>query len=85
MSEQLHPTEERVLIAIARYWGERGIAPTVRELGELVGMRSTSAVHYWLRELAEGGLIHWDTGSARTVRLTPRGIEHIQITQEALS
>lgn len=85
VSEQIHPTAERVLVAIARAWGKRGIAPTARELGELVGMRSTSAVHYWLRELAEGGLIHCEAGSARTVRLTPRGIEHIQITQGVLS
>lgn len=83
MSDQLHPSAERVLLTIARYWDERGIPPTVRELAEFVGMRSTSSVQYWLDELAEDGLVRWDKRIARSLRLTPRGTEHIRLKEGA--
>ncbi|MFI2208015.1 LexA family protein [Streptomyces sp. NPDC020192] len=64
--EHLTETQERVLRwqAIA----DRGEAPTVREIGDAVGMRSAS-VHYQLVELETKQAIVRTPGRARGIRL----------------
>lgn len=47
----------------------RNFSPTVREICEEVGIRSTSTVHYYLKELAEEGYIIKDEMKKRTIKL----------------
>ncbi len=47
----------------------RGFSPTVREIGEELGIKSTSTVHYYLKELAEEGYIIKDSMKKRTIKL----------------
>lgn len=70
-----HDTERRhrILDAIARTATERGYPPSVREIAELVGLASTSAVHHHLIALEREGLIERGTHASRAVRLTQRG------------
>ncbi|MGI5894340.1 MAG: transcriptional repressor LexA [Candidatus Merdivicinus sp.] len=44
-------------------------SPTVREICEEVGIRSTSTVHYYLKELADEGYIIKDDLKKRTIKL----------------
>ncbi len=37
--------------------GENGYAPSVREIGKAVGLKSTATVHNYLAKLAEKGYI----------------------------
>lgn len=46
-----------------------GIAPSVREIGEAVGLRSTSSVQYNLNILEDAGYIVRDANLKRTVRI----------------
>ncbi|MCC8074047.1 MAG: transcriptional repressor LexA [Clostridiales bacterium] len=48
---------------------KRGMAPSVREIGEAVGLRSTSSVQYNLNALEEAGYIRRDPNLKRTIRL----------------
>lgn len=50
--------------------GERGVAPSVREIGEAVGLRSTSSVQYNLNALEQAGYIERDPNLKRTIRLS---------------
>lgn len=47
----------------------RGFSPTVREIGYELGIKSTSTVHYYLKELAEEGYIIKDSMKKRTIKL----------------
>ena len=46
-----------------------GFSPTVREICDHVGIRSTSTVHAYLKELEEEGLILKDPMKKRTIKL----------------
>lgn len=62
-----------LLEAIRCYQAERGYSPTVRELCEILGVASTSTVHWHLANLQERGLVTWEPGLTRTLRLTGGG------------
>ncbi|MEO6059812.1 MAG: transcriptional repressor LexA [Candidatus Limnocylindria bacterium] len=63
----------RILESIARAVAERGYPPSVREIGEVVGLASPSAVHHHLTALERDGLIERGSRSSRALRLTARG------------
>ena len=48
-------------------------SPTVREIGEEVGIKSTSTVHYYLKELVDEGYIVKDDLKKRTIKLPGNG------------
>lgn len=60
---------------------QRGIAPSVREIGEAVGLRSTSSVQYNLNALEEAGYIIRDSNLKRTIRIagSAQSVNHIPL------
>ena len=48
---------------------EQGYPPSVREIGEAVGLRSPSTVHFHLKHLAEMGYIEIGAGKGRAISL----------------
>jgi repressor LexA len=57
---------------IRRYINEHGHAPSVREIGAEVDIRSTKAVKYHLDRLVEDGLLERVPGQARSLRTASR-------------
>lgn len=57
---------------IAAFLDERGFPPTVREIGEGIGMSSPGTVHAHLVSLEAGGYIQKVPGSPRAIRLVSR-------------
>jgi repressor LexA len=51
------PMQERILRVIRQCIANRGEAPSVTEIGEAVGLRSRTSVHYHLVELETKGTI----------------------------
>jgi len=51
---------------------EQGYPPTVREIGEAVGLRSPSTVHAHLAQLERAGLLRRDATKPRALELTDR-------------
>ena len=49
---------------------EQGYAPSVREIGEAVGLKSPSTVHFHLKHLEEAGVIEKGAGKGRAITLT---------------
>lgn len=62
-------TTEEVLGVIKRHTKQKGYPPTVREIGEEVGLNSPAAVHHHLETLRREGLIDWVPGKSRTLRV----------------
>lgn len=61
--------QERILAYIQSEIRERGYAPSVREIGEAVGLKSTSTVHGHLMRLEKKGLLHRDAMKPRAMGL----------------
>ncbi len=61
--------QQRVLDAIKALVTERGYAPTIRELGDRLGMTSTNAVADHLKLLKKKGCVEWERNQARTLRI----------------
>lgn len=76
------PTERqaRILEVIREFTRERGYPPSVREIGERVGLSSSSTVQSHLKSLEKRGLIHRDPTKPRALvaelRLQRRDVEH---------
>ena len=50
---------------------QRGYPPSMREIGEAVGLTSTSSISYQLSILQKKGYLHRDVGRPRTVEVGP--------------
>jgi repressor LexA len=59
--------QRRILDFIDRTVRERGYPPTVREIGEAVGLTSSSSVHAQLANLERRGLLHKDPTKPRAI------------------
>ncbi|HEX3751524.1 MAG TPA: transcriptional repressor LexA [Streptosporangiaceae bacterium] len=63
--------EEQVLQVVRAGVARRGYPPSIREIGDAVGLKSTSSVAYHLKALERKGILHRDPGRPRTVELLP--------------
>jgi repressor LexA len=75
LTEDLHPSRLRILEYLAR-WDKTLGPPTVREIGEAVGLRSSQTVHHHLRKLEADGYVEQGTApnrKRRPLRLTRKG------------
>jgi repressor LexA len=72
--EKLTKTQQKVFDFIKDVIDDRGLAPSVREIGAAVGLRSTSTVQYNLNALEKMGYIERDPQLKRTIRICKNGI-----------
>jgi repressor LexA len=61
--------QRKILRAIRESVQERGYPPSMREIGEAVGLASTGSISYQLRILQRKGYLHRDVGRARTMEV----------------
>jgi repressor LexA len=61
--------QDEVHAFIVRHVRENGYAPSIREICSALGLRSTSTVHYHLTALARRGVIQWEGGKNRAIKL----------------
>ncbi|MBI3968985.1 MAG: repressor LexA, partial [Chloroflexi bacterium] len=69
MEGRLSERQRRMLEFIREYGEENSRPPTVREIGQAVGISSTSVVDYNLRKLAQSGHIKRDPDVSRGIEL----------------
>ena len=62
---------------LADYVDEHGYPPTVREIGDAVGLASPSTVHAHLANLERAGLLKRDPTKPRAIELVGRKREHV--------
>jgi repressor LexA len=66
--EQTTERQRRILEVIREFTAERGYPPSVREIGERVGLSSSSTIHAHLKTLEKHGLISRDPTKPRALR-----------------
>ena len=69
LTEELTERQTRILDYIRDVSKKRNYPPSVREIGEAVGLSSSSTVHNHLNQLERRGLIKRDPSKSRTVQL----------------
>ena len=71
LKEQGEKLRENILNSIIDYISIHGYAPTIREIGEMNGLKSTSSVNHHMKVLMEEGKIETDEGfySPRALRV----------------
>jgi SOS-response transcriptional repressor LexA len=58
-----------VLKAIDNYIQENHYAPAYRELGKIIGVRSSSTISDFLHKLKDKGYVDWEEGQPRTLHI----------------
>lgn len=66
---KLSERQRRMIDFIGQFSRERGYPPTIRQIGENVGISSTSVVNYNLKKLEKDGYLTRDLKVSRGVRL----------------
>jgi repressor LexA len=69
MAEQLTTRQRRILEVIRDAVSDRGYPPSIREIGEAVGLTSTSSVHSQLEALQRKGFIRRDPTKPRAIEV----------------
>lgn len=69
MKRELTPRQEMILKYIQKIIDERGYPPSVREIGEAVGLKSSSTVHTHLVNLEKRGFIRRDPTKPRAIEI----------------
>lgn len=70
--------QERILAYIQEEIQVRGYAPSVREIGEAVGLKSTSTVHGHLTRLEKKGLLYRDAMKPRAMGLAKSTVDETE-------
>ena len=61
--------QQQVLDYIKQTVNDRGYPPSVREIGDAVGLSSPSTVHSHLNSLVKAGMIKKDPSKPRAIRM----------------
>ncbi|MNG26276.1 LexA repressor [compost metagenome] len=73
-------TSLRILEFLRQHIGEKGYSPTIAEIGDAVGLRSSSTTHGYIKRLQDAGLVTFTEGTARSIRLVEE-TEQVAIEQ----
>jgi len=66
---QMTKMQQRIYDYIARTIRDQGYPPSVREIGEAVGLKSPSTVHFHLKHMEEAGVLVKGAGKGRAIAL----------------
>ena len=61
--------KQNILDYVSVFEDENGYSPTVRELCSALGVKSTSSMHTYLKQLIEDGEIEMSQGRSRTIKI----------------
>ncbi len=73
MTGEITHRQRQILDVIARAVAERGYPPSVREIGEAVGLSSPSTVHSHLSALVKSGHLRRDPSKPRAIEVVDSG------------
>jgi repressor LexA len=68
-SEGLSERHRRILKFVSEYQGKNGFSPSIREIGDQIGVKSTSLIKYYLEALEKMGMIERNDRVSRGIRL----------------
>ena len=69
MKEELTNRQYQIYSVIKKFIKENGYAPTIREIGLMVGLKSTATIFDHLRRLRGKGYIEFEPKKSRTIKI----------------
>ncbi len=76
-SEKPLPARQQdVLNLIVKLSDEHGYPPTLAELATALGLKNRMTVHQHVAALKKKGLVHWEPGLNRSLRVLAEGLKH---------
>ena len=72
--KELTTKQQQIYDYIIAFTEEHGYPPSVREIGEYVGLRSPSTVHFHLKGLQSAGLITQAAGKTRAISINDENL-----------
>ena len=69
MNNKVNLKQQLILDFVNKQVEEKGYPPSVREICQAVGFKSTSTVHSYLKKLADQGLLHKDPTKPRALKI----------------
>lgn len=76
--------QQDVLNLIVKLSDEHGYPPTLAELASALGLKNRMTVHQHVAALKKKGLVHWEPGLNRSLRVLSEGFKHCQDLPEGL-
>lgn len=67
--DKLTKKQEKLYLVIKNFIEKNGYAPTIREINEIINIKSTSTTFTKLLQLQKKGYITYINGKARTIKL----------------
>ncbi len=64
--------QQTIFSYIKEFLARKGYPPSVREIGDAVGLKSSSTVHGYLAKMEESGLIKRDPAKPRAIDILAR-------------
>ncbi|MEG2421187.1 MAG: transcriptional repressor LexA [Oscillospiraceae bacterium] len=68
--KELTPKQRQIYDYIVSFSEQHGYPPSVREIGEAVGLKSPSTVHFHIKGLQSAGVISKDLGKTRSITVS---------------
>ena len=68
-SEGLSDRHRKIMQFLEKFQEENGYSPSIREIGDYIGVKSTSLVDYYLNQLEDRGHISRDMRVSRSIRV----------------
>src|ERR1700712_1365508 len=78
MDLDLTKRQQEIFDFIKSYSSKHGYPPTVRDIGQAVGLASSSTVHAHLANLEKLGLLRRDPSKPRAIELLDRALDPIR-------
>lgn len=81
--KQLPTRQQDVLNAIVQLTDEKGFPPSLAELANFLGLKNRMTVHQHVAALKKKGLVLWESGLNRSLRVSDEGLQHVTIERSA--
>ncbi len=76
IEKPLPARQHDVLNLIVKLSDEHGYPPTLAELASALGLKNRMTVHQHVAALKKKGLVHWEPGLNRSLRVLAEGLKH---------
>ncbi len=82
-SEGLSERHRKIMEFLTRFQDQSGYSPSIRQIGDSIGVKSTSLIDYYLNQLQQMGFIERDEHVSRSIRILKPIYGEIPIAQRA--
>ncbi|MBL0188145.1 MAG: transcriptional repressor LexA [Candidatus Obscuribacter sp.] len=85
LTKPLPTRQKEVLSLIASFTEAQGYPPTLADLANSLGLKNRMTVHQHVAALRKKGLVHWEPGLNRSLRVLPEGFVQLGRAVEGAS